>query len=476
MNDTAPTAVGPTPPDNPFGEASRSDRSERVDRATGHLLRRAEFGSRPERLDAYKELTPQQRVDDIFDFDPKSDVGGLNQFLDNAKSLFDIRRNPPMVAEWWFHRMVNTPFPLQERIAVFWHDHFATSASKVGRSDWMADQIELFRTDGLGSFRDLLVKVGRQPAMLRWLDGNNSHKSNPNENYGREILELFAVGVGNYTEKDVQELARAFTGWQINGSSSRFHKERFDDGDKTLFAGKPYETKAKLDSESAVDAILKHPESARFIGRRLFQTFVHPEPTQEHVDHVAGRLRHHQWHVGNVLKELLKTRLMHSDWAYRSRIKSPVELVVGACYATGATPRAQYLREACARMGQSLLYPPNVAGWDGGQTWINATTVIERFRFGMNLGQHGFNEFVGSELRTFLTENDITTATGIIDKMGNLMLDGEVRPELRGRLLDYFARDSENKPTDFKLDGRGYSHKVRGGIQILASTPAYQLA
>jgi hypothetical protein len=127
-------------------------------------------------------------------------------------------------------------------------------------------------------------------------------------------------------------------------------------------------------------------------------------------------------------------------------------------------------------MGQSLLYPPNVAGWDGGQTWINATTVIERFRFGMNLGQHGFNEFVGSELRTFLTENDITTATGIIDKMGNLMLDGEVRPELRGRLLDYFARDSENKPTDFKLDGRGYSHKVRGGIQILASTPAYQLA
>jgi uncharacterized protein (DUF1800 family) len=445
-------------------------------RTAGHLLRRLEFGATPDKLDEALESGPQATVERIFDFDPHSDVGGLDSFLEQAKSLFDVRRNVNTVADWWLHRMTHTPKPLQERMALLWHDHFATSAGKVRRADWMHDQIEAFRRDGLGSFRDLVVKVGRQPAMLRWLDGDKSKKGSPNENYGREVLELFCLGVGHYEEADIQELSRAFTGWQIRGSSSRFDEKAHDADEKTIFAGTEYATTGTLNDEQAVDAILKHPEAARFIARRLLQTFVHPKPLDEHVDHYAGRLRSNDWHVGDTLREIVGSRLMMSEWAYRSRIKSPVELVVGSCFATGGRPRASFLRGAVERMGQKLLYPPNVAGWEGGRAWINSTTVIERFRFCRDLGQQGFNEFAGNGLREFVDGRELDTAEDVADAYATVMLDGRVSPNVRERLVDYLSRNRENEPATWKRDGRRIREKVGGIIQLIASCPAYQLA
>lgn len=463
--------TGPQPPAEPFAEWKPSDTDPWEAPHIGHLLRRATFGAKPGQIKTCREQGMPASVDAMFAFDPKSDVGGLNAFLEQARGLYDIRRGAHLVSEWWYHRMTHTPFPIQERMALFWHDHFATSASKVGRADWMHDQIELFRTDGLGSFRDLVVKVGRQPAMLRWLDGHNSHKSDPNENYGREILELFTLGVGHYTEKDIQELARCFSGWQISGREGRFNKDRWDAGEKTFFG----QTGA-FNDEQAVDVILAHEQAPKFIAGRLLQAFVHPEPHEAHINHYAGRLLHHKWNIGATLKEMLKSRLFYSEWAYRSGIKSPVVLAIGACFATGSMPRSSYLRRECERMGQMLLYPPNVAGWSGGRVWINANTVMVRFEFFRDLAQQGFNEFADNETYQFLNENDLKTADKIVNAYANLMLDGELPGSVRGRLLDYMTRGRDNEPTAFEFNGQFIGEKVRGMLQLLASTPHYQLA
>ena len=475
----APT--GPQPPaDFAAAWAPAGDDPFDAGRA-GHLLRRATFGAKPGQLQQAIAAGPAPSVDALFAFDPKADTGGLNAFLQQAKGLYDIRRGVHLVAEWWYHRMTATPFPIQERMALFWHGHFATSAAKVGRSDWMHDQIELFRTDGLGSFRDLLIKVGRQPAMLRWLDGHASHKSNPNENYAREIMELFCLGVAtpqtpNYTEADIDQLARCFSGWLINGSEGRFDQARWDETEKTIFAGQPYASTGPFNDEQAVDAILKHPEAPRFIAKRLLQEFVHPEPREEHIAHYAQRLLDHQWVVGEVLKEMFKSKLFYSDWAYRSRIKSPVELAIGSCYMTGATPRASYLRTQCERMGQMLLYPPNVAGWSGGEVWINANTVMVRFEFFRDLAQSGFNEFADNSLYQYLEANNLKTADAIVNAYSDLMLDGEVPGGLRGRLLDYMTRGRDNKPAAFVFNGQFINEKVKGMLQLMSSAPQFQLA
>ncbi len=471
MQDT-PAPVGPQPPENPFEPFAPSDAEPWNARRIGHLLRRGAFGANSARMQLARERGPGGAVDWLFEFDPTTDVGGLNAFLSQASSLYDIRQSPTLVAQWWFHRMTQTPAPLQEKLAVMWHDHFATSAAKVGVPTWMHDQVELFRTHGLGSFRDLLIAVGRQPAMLRWLDGHGSHKSKPNENYGREILELFTLGVGHYQEKDIQELARAFTGWMITGGAvGVFDPARWDEGEKAVF-----DKTGPFNDEQAVDVILQHPQAPKYLAWRLLSTFVHPEPRPEHIDHYAARLVEHQWNIGNTLKEILKSRLFFSDWAYRSMIKSPVELCVGSAIAIGGVPRAEYLRRECAAMGQSLLYPPDVSGWKGGQSWINANTVMVRFRFGREAAGQGFGEFAEGPLFADLEKQQITTSPKIVNYFGDMLLDGEMPMEARGRFLDYMNRDNKNQPAEFVFNGGFVQQKVRGLLQLMMSMPHYQLS
>lgn len=474
MQDTpAPApAPGPQPPENPFEPFAPSDAEPWNARRIGHLLRRVAFGANSQRMQTCREKGPGPAVDWLFEFDPKSDVGGLNAFLKNATGLYDIRQSPVLVAQWWFHRMMHTPAPLQERLAVMWHDHFATSASKVGAPTWMHDQIELFRTHGQGHFKELLVTVGRQPAMLRWLDGHGSHKDHPNENYAREVLELFSLGVGHYTEDDVLQLAKAFTGWLITGAPMGvFDQNRWDPAEKTVL-GKtgPY------NDEQAVDVIMQHPQCSKYVAWRLLTSFVHPEPRPEHVDHYAARLVALEWNIGNTLKEMLKSRLFFSDWAYRSMIKSPVDLCVGAAIAVGGVPRAEFLRQRCAAMGQSLLYPPDVSGWKGGQSWINANTVMVRFSYGMELARQGFGEFAEGPLYQDLEARQITTSAKIVNHFADLLLDGEIPMEARGRFLDYMNRDTKNQPAEFAFDPGFVQQKVRGLIQLMMSMPQYQLA
>jgi hypothetical protein len=457
-------------PDRPF-EAYRPSAGEpwgtlRI----GHLLRRTSFGGRPDEFDAAESSGPAAAVDQLFDFDPADDP--FNDLFERAAEVFRLD-NHRRVQEWWIYRMQRTDRPLQEKIALFWHNHFATGGSKV-RHDRMHEQIELFRQKGLGSFRELLLEVGRQPAMLLWLDGNNSHKQGPNENYAREVMELFTLGVDQgYTEADIKELARAFTGWQARGSQGRFDKGRFDDGEKTILGETGHYT-----DEQAIDLLLATNQAPRFIAAKLLRGFVHPEPPADAVEHYAKRLQHHDWHIGKVLKEMLKSRMFLSPWAWRSMIKDPVTLTIGATRALGGTIKAEFVREYMGKMGQSLLFPPDVSGWTGGKAWLNAATILVRYQFALETSRQSGRWYVqGENLGRLLNENQSTEPEAIVDFYTDLLLDGQLPPSLRGRLVDYMRRDDKNQPTeDWKLNGDRIRKKVKGMLHLMMCSPQFQLA
>ena len=461
----------PALPENPFAPFVATDVEPFDQRRLCHLLRRASFGPTPKRLAEMKGKTVAETIDWLLEFDPADDpfasmVDGLEGFVNLTQS--------GSVASYWFYRMLNSPHPMQERMALFWHGRWATGAGKVENGRLMHRQIQTFRQLGLGSFRELCIAMGRDPAMLVWLDGRTSVKGKPNENYAREVMELFTLGIGNYTEKDVQELARAFTGWKVNGETEEatFNAKQFDDGEKEILG-----QKGKFDSESAVDVLLLQPIASKHLSRNLLKEFVHPAPADEHVEHYAKRLIAHDWNVKRVMREVLASRLFFSDWAYRARIKSPVELAVGAALAMGGKVSTDFLRESTTRLGQNLLNPPNVKGWPGDQMWINSNTVLLRFNFAMQMATQRQREFVRkSEIDTWIEENKIKSADNLIDHFAAVLLDGELPADAREKFLDYMNRDSKNATKQFKMSADMINTKVRGVLHMMMTMPEYQLA
>ncbi|MGH7215076.1 MAG: DUF1800 domain-containing protein [Tepidisphaeraceae bacterium] len=439
-------------------------------RRIGHLLRRAGFGATDDWVDALKPATPADALSTLLEYDVADDP--LNPYLDKLEGYLTFGE-PKSVQGWWVFRMLNTTRPMQEKIALFWHNHFATSAGKVTNIRLMHQQIELFRRMGLGSFRDLLIEVGKDPAMLIWLDGNTNQKGKPNENYAREVMELFTLGIGTYTEKDVKELSRAFTGWQIQGDKGRLNPSLFDDGEKEIFGKRD-----RIDAEGAVDLLLERPTAPKFIARKLLREFVHPAPTDAMIDHYGRRLVASKWEVKPVLREMLASRLFFSDWAYRSRIKSPIELSVGAVAALGGKVNTGFVRDSSAKMGQDLLFPPNVKGWDGGEAWINANTVLMRFNFGLSLATQRNNEFARpSDIQAWISRHNIKSAEDAVDQYCRLFLDGEVTADVREKFVAYLKSDPKgNVQEKIKLDPGMINSKVRGLLHLIMSTPEYQLA
>jgi uncharacterized protein (DUF1800 family) len=258
-------------------------------------------------------------------------------------------------------------------MTLVWHGHFATSHEKVDDVRLMHAQNELLRAHALGDFRALLHAIARDPAMLVWLDGDSNRRGHPNENFARELLELFALGDGNYDEHDVQEAARAFTGRGTAGRVYAFRPEHYDDGEKTILG-----RTGRWDGDEALEIVLEHPACARRLARVLLAAFVAPEPDEEWVAVLAQFVRDADWDVGRVLDVLLRSRLFFSPAARRSRIAGPVELVAVAARAIGATPAPKRAAELGAAMGQALFRPPSVKGWDGGRAWIHSGHWIAR--------------------------------------------------------------------------------------------------
>jgi uncharacterized protein (DUF1800 family) len=277
---------------------------------------------------------------------------------------------------WWLREMLVTPSPLTERMTLFWHNHFATSQQKVRADRLMYRQNVLLRREALGNFATLLHAVAKDPAMLVYLDNAGSRRQAPNENFAREVMELFTLGEGNYGERDIKEAARAFTGWSIDRDSGEYkYRPFFHDGGEKTVLGKT----GRLDGDEVIDILLARPETARFIAAKAWREFVSPAPDAREVGRWAAVFRDSRYEVKPLLRAVFLSDAFWSADNRASLIKSPVDVVVGTMRTFDIRPfdlRAAVF--ACAALGQNPFSPPNVKGWPGGEAWINSATLLGR--------------------------------------------------------------------------------------------------
>lgn len=295
------------------------------------------------------------------------------------KAVADSRRgigSTDAIQAWWAHRMLRGNSPARDKLALFWHDHFATSDAKVNDARLMMDQIRLFLREGAGQFPSLLEAMARDPAMLIWLDGNSNRRGKPNENFARELMELFTLGVGNYTEKDIKEAARAFTGWHVKRREFWFNTRAHDTGAKTIF-GKT----GNFNGEDVLGLCIEKSGSPEFIAGKLFDYYV-GTPVSRELRETLGKLYVTSFrNTGAFLTRLLSSREFYSARARRAIMSSPADFAIGTLRTLGATAGADRLPAEMSRMGMDILRPPSVKGWQKGESWLNSSTLLARYRF-----------------------------------------------------------------------------------------------
>lgn len=292
------------------------------------------------------------------------------------RAAFDERRKAEKqeLKAWWAAELLATPSPLTERMVLFWHGHFTSGFNQVNQPDLMHRQNAMLRRLALGNFRDLLHAVARDPAMLVYLDGNQNKKGAPNENFARELLELFTLGEGNYTEQDVKEAARAFTGWGVEAAGGTFvQRPRLHDTDPKTVLG----VTGDLDGDAVVELLLARPRTAVFVVEKLWRELVSPDPDPAEATRLAHDFRQ-DWDIARLVRGLLTC---DAFWAPANRgvlVKSPADLVVGTVRALGLRSDGDQTAKQLQRLDLELFNPPNVRGWPGGVSWINAHTLLQR--------------------------------------------------------------------------------------------------
>jgi len=396
-----------------------------------HLLRRAGFGGSPAEIQRLARMTPRQAVAQLLDYEKLPALAPVKLPLYDRKSpavmrrierrskrqakrfMRDVRKEVPLVPDnkltralihraarvetvavlglrhdeqlirtlraWWVQRMVRTQRPLEEKMTMFWHSHFATGWDKVRDAHLMARQNRLLRKHATGDFGALLRGIARDPAMLRYLDGDKNVRSHPNENFARELMELFTLGIGHYTERDVKQAARAFTGWNYSlwgGMRFQFRFWQHDYGTKQ-FLGR----RGRLGGDDIIRILLASPHTANRLATKLLRFFVCANPDRRWVAGLAASLRKHRYQLKPVLRELFLSRAFYSPRVIGTQIKSPTELLVGTARLLGTPSQvvAAHAIHTLPRIGQSLFDPVNVKGWDGGRSWINTATMLSRY-------------------------------------------------------------------------------------------------
>ena len=362
-----------------------------------HLMRRAGFGAGREELEARAAKGYEATVEELVN--PKEEPIDQYRFVRHHPEFIRTVTLPGMGGANWLHTMIATKRPLEEKMVLFWHQIFATGISKVDHYNVMNAQLTMFRENAMGNYRDFLVALAKDPAMIYWLDNNENHAEAVNENWGRELLELFSMGVGNYTEDDVRECSRAFTGWTIAKTPPRaygrydwvfeFLESDHDDGEKT-FLGHT----GNFDGEDVIGIICQQPATARFVARHLYNFFVADEPQvpswsvtppkdPEAIEILAKAFGDSGYELKPVLSVLFNSEFFKN--ARFAKIKSPIEAVVGAVrFAGGAefpAPGIGNLARQSGYMGQELLNPPSVEGWHTGVEWVNSGALMKRINF-----------------------------------------------------------------------------------------------
>ncbi|MCB9879904.1 MAG: DUF1800 domain-containing protein [Planctomycetes bacterium] len=404
---------------NPLAPYEPSARDPFDLRKCGHLLRRAGFGaSLPERQRLVREglAAALQHV-----APPLAEVPAADALLNEAIAFGSIER----VRAFRVWLALQNTHPLRERLSYFWHGHFATSNSKVQDPRAMALMMATFDRLGTGRFDELLTAMLRDPALLRWLDNDVNTSKQPNENLAREVFELFALGRGNYSERDIKEAARALTGWHVR--DGQFFRAGYlhDDGDKEVLG-----VRGKLDGDDVAAIAAARPESARFLAERWLRFFVHPQPERDEIDALAGAYEQHGRDVGATLRVLLGSRLFFSARAYRSKIKSPADFVIGSVRLIGGRAQPTALVAAMATLGETWLEPPSVEGWHGELAWLSPAAWLLRSNFVADLlaGRRGKLAPRAAELlRGYTRPDHLARAASLFCCDGDLSADASER-------------------------------------------------
>ena len=439
-----------------------------------HLYRRAGFGARPEELDRAVALGREGAVSALVDYDaiPIDDFEAYMTTLGfDLEGPSDPFRDDyeAFILSWWYKRMQYSPRPLQEKMTLFWHGHFATSSAKVDDPKMMYVQNQIFRRLGMGNFGDLLLAVSRDPAMLIWLDGVSNVKGAPNENFSREVMELFTMGVGNYTEEDVKESARAYTGWTIDYANPYqfvFDPSVHDDGVKG-FLGRF----GNYTGEDIIAILAARPETATFVSTKLARFFLGDDPSPA----LSASLQTVFASTTGNIREVVRTTLLSDDFdATADRpdmIKSPVEFVVGVYRQLGAWANGFFFWPD--QMGQAVFRPPNVGGWKGGQFWANTGSLLLRINFAlttMTQSSPQGNTFRW-EPRVFFEGRSFESPDEVIDFVVERLNMITPSDTLRKALRDYLALSGD----PFVWNTQTYDNFARGLVFLLMSSPEYQM-
>ncbi|MCX7665171.1 MAG: DUF1800 domain-containing protein [Gemmataceae bacterium] len=435
-----------------------------------HLYRRAGFGASREEIESAEKIGFDATIKKLFDVGPEPKL-----FSDDGTDGMFIRID-------WVRRMLSGQAPLREKMALFWHNHFATSVNKVASNRAMVGQLQLFMKHGLSKFGPLLQDISKDPAMIIWLDGNTNTKAKPNENYAREIMELFSLGVGNYTEKDIREAARAFTGWHTQQGRFYFNASEHDEGEKVFFG-----QKGNWNGNDIVDMILKQPACPRFLARRLYAFFVCEEivPPDSFLEPLVTELKNSDLDIGKCVERILRSKHFYSEQAFLQKIKSPVEFVIGAVRLLGVGPTGRLvvmpesLIPGLDAMGQRLFAPPNVKGWEGGRAWLSSGTLVARSNFSHDLA-HGLREASKEMIRkaggSFFTAADplaqarkagMETPREYVEFYGNLLIPGVRNVSAEQEMLKHLRKGDDSLAS--------FESRVRDVIHSFLTMPEYQL-
>jgi uncharacterized protein (DUF1800 family) len=480
------------------------------ERQLEHLLRRAGFGARPDELDLYGQMSADEIVDSLVEFqslndDVDSKIGKPGYVGTTTRGVFSPNSNITDARQRWLFRMVHSDRPLQEKMTLFWHNHFATGYTKIagalGATEgtrYMAakasedpgrvrGQIELFRDMALGNFRDLLVAVAKDAAMLVWLDGRTNTKAKPQENFAREIMELFTMGVGNYTEPDVYAGARVFSGWNLqrpglatDGSqhqefiylpaqhdtaSKTFSFAIYPDGNKTIPARG--QNDGLQDGIDFINALAANPNTGRYLAAKLFRFFVSEfrEPDRSFIDRIAGVYLNSKYDMKIVMREVFLSPEFWDPRSYWARYSWPVELVIRSLKDVGwAGFSVDSALTPLANMGQTLFDPPDVSGWDAGQSWFSSGAMLARMNFASTLAANQrFN--LANTSKTF-NKTPQSFLSYFMGQIATPPVDSSVASEW----MTYLNANGAWSGSDAQLQS-----KASGLVHLIAGSPEYQL-
>ncbi len=502
--------------------------------AAAHLVRRGGFSASPEEIGRLVGQGFEATLDELLDYEAMDDSemeAGLE-----AADIVLIRQNNNgryvtnigALQRWWLYRMVHSRRQLLEKMALYWHDHFATSVLQInyvlgtgGRDDATLDgtekplmlvQNETLRRHALGNFKEMVHAIARDPAMILWLNNAENRVGSANENWARELLELFTVGESSesaaYGEFDIQEAARAFTGWTIvpprldglvGEGYDFFYAPQFHDFEPKTFLGQvitsPEGNASIIDGERVIDIIFEQPQTAVFITRKLWEYFVYPEPSDQIVEELAEVFRSSNYEIKPLMRAMFTHPHFMSSKAYRAKIKSPVEFAVGAYRALGVRDPISVSRlSEIFGLGQQLFIPPDVGGWTHDQGWINTGSVIGRYNFmtfvSCNPGdppitdQNSFFETICRFSRAqdqiningIIESNNLRFAPDIVSYFGTALLQGDQTIDDAYILEEYMNTGPDGLPEPFDIDDPVMvDSKVRGVIFLLSLVPLYQL-